>query len=196
MSLNKIIKKIHTYVGLQAVLALLLFSITVIAVSIKSEEEPELSYHQFKSDISLEDIELAKLLYKEVGLRFEAMPKKWMLSEKEKGYLVIKLKSPAAKRELTINKISGNVEIKSWPPTFSNFANYMHQESFGRRKATDSMWLWAWSLYIELSILALFVLPATGLYIWASKKTSKKFWANFSLFCSLMTMSLLWNLLR
>lgn len=196
MSLNKIIKKIHTYIGLQAVLALLLFSIAVIAVSIKSEKEPELTYHQFEGDISLANIELAKLLRKQVGLRFEAIPQQWMLSEAVAGRLVVRFKSPAAKREVTLNKINGNIEIRSWPLTVSHFANYMHQESIGRRKVSDSLWLWAWSLYLEISILALFALPVTGVYIWISKKSPKQFWAKFSLVCSLMTMTILWNLIR
>lgn len=196
MPLNKIIKKIHTYIGLQAVLALLLFSIAVIAVSIKSEKKPELTYHKFEGDKSLANIELAKLLHKQVGLRFEGIPQWWMLSEKDDGRLVIRVKSPAARREVILNKINGNVEIRSWPLTFSHFANYMHQESIARRKVSDSLWLWAWSLYIEASILALFTLPVTGLYIWVSKKSPRQFWAKFSLICSLMTMTILWNLIR
>lgn len=196
MSLNKIIKKIHTYIGLQATLAILLFSISVIAVSIKSEKEPELTYHQFAGDISLANIELAALLHKQVGLTFEPIPEQWMLSEADVGRLVVRLKSPAGRRKVTLNKTNGNIEIRSWPFTVSDFANHMHQESFGRRRVTDSLWLWAWSLYIEVSILALFVLPATGLYIWVSKKAPKQTWAKLSLICSLMTMSVLWNLIR
>ena len=196
MSLNKIIKKIHTYIGLQVVFALLLFSITVLAVSIKSEKQPKLTYQQFEGDISLANIELAKLLRKQIGLRFEPVPQQWMLSEVDAGNLVVRLKSPAAKREITLNKINGNIEIRTWPLNFTHFANYMHQESFGRRRMSDSLWLWAWSLYIEISILALFALPATGLYIWIAKKSSKQLWAELSLIGSLVIMTMLWTLIR
>lgn len=196
MTFNRIIQKIHTYTGLQAVLALLLFFITIIAVSIKSDKEPEITYYQFEGELSLTDIKLARALHEQIGLRFEAVPQHWMLSGQTDKCLVLKLNSPAAKREITINKINGHIEIKSWPLSFSDFANYMHQESIGRRKVTDSLWLWAWSLYIEISILALFLLPATGLYLWISNKTSKQTWAKYSLASSLIIMATLWNLIR
>lgn len=196
MRLNKLIRKVHTYIGLQAVVSLLLFSIAVIAVSIDSEKKIEHTYHHFKGDMSLTNIELAKLLRKQVGLRFEPEPREWMISEKVEGSLVVRLKSPVGKREVTLNKVSGNVEISSWTFTVSHFANHMHQEGLWRRKPSDSLWLWAWSLYIEFSILALFALPVTGLYIWVSKKSPKEFWAISSLFCSLITMTMLWTLIR
>jgi hypothetical protein len=196
MYFNKVIKAVHTYIGLQSVLALLLFSVTVIAVSIKSDQEVELTHYQFEGDTSLPNIELAKLLRKQVGFRFEPVPQSWMVSEAKVGRLVVRLKSPAAKRQIILNKVNGNIEIKSRPLTFSHFADYMHQESFGRRKASDSLWLWAWSLYIEFSILALFALPVTGLYIWVSKKSPKQLWAKLSLIFSLTSMVLLWTLIR
>tara|TARA_B100000989_G_scaffold298166_2_gene286392 strand:- start:447 stop:1037 length:591 start_codon:yes stop_codon:yes gene_type:complete len=194
--LNKIVRKIHTYIGLQAVVSLLLFSIAVIAVSIDTEKKAEFSYHQFEGDLSLKNIELAKLLRKQIGLRFEPEPREWMISEEIKGNLVVRLKSPVGKREVTLNKVNGNIEVKSWPFSVSHFANHMHQEGFWRRKPSDSLWLWAWSLYIEFSILALFALPVTGFYIWVSKKSPKEFWALSSLLFSSATMTVLWVLIR
>lgn len=196
MRLNTLILKIHTYIGLQAVVALLIFALAVIAVSINNKNEPELTYHQFEGDISLTNIELAKILHKQVGLRFETIPQWWMISEKSTDILVVKFKSPAAKREVILNKISGNIEIRSWPMGVSDFANHMHQESIGRRKAADSLWLWAWSLYIEFSILALFALPITGLYIWVSRKSPKELWGKVSLLCSSVAMIILWISIR
>ena len=129
MRLNKIVRKIHTYIGLQAVVSLLLFSIAVIAVSIDTEKKAEFSYHQFEGDLSLKNIELAKLLRKQIGLRFEPEPREWMISEEIKGNLVVRLKSPVGKREVTLNKVNGNIEVKSWPFSVSHFANHMHYSS-------------------------------------------------------------------
>ncbi len=196
MSIDVIIKKIHIYIGLQSSIALLIFSISVISLSLEEKVEPTLSQHQFMGDLNRDNLQLAKAIHKQVGLKFEAVPESWMISEKQNGTLLIKFKSPNAKRKTRLNKATGEIKITSLAMTFPQFINHMHQESIGRRRLTDNLWLWAWSIYIEFSILALFTLPVTGLYIWLSGRSAKKVWANLSLISSSVIMIILWNLMR
>lgn len=196
MSLDDVIRKIHIYTGLQVALALLFFSSAVITLSLDKPITPQVSHHQFVGDIKQNDLKLAIAIHNQVGLRFEHLPQNWMISEDESGRLQIKYNSPNAKRLISYNKLTKDIEITHRPKTFSQFVNHMHQESFGRRVLTDSLWLWAWSLYIEFSVIALFTLPITGLYIWLSGRQKKKYWAHLSLVSSSITMIFLWNLIR
>lgn len=196
MSLDEIIRKIHLYTGLQASIALLIFSITVLTLSTGHVEEPTVTHDKFVGDTNTKGLKLAISLYKQVGHQFEAVPKRWMVKVDEPGMLLVKFESPKGLRKIRLNKTNGDIEIRTWPSTFPQFINHMHQQSMGRRRLTDSLWLWAWSFYIELSVFALFTLPVTGLYIWVAGKSIKKHWAKLILVSSLITMVILWNLIR
>ena len=196
MSLDDIIRKIHLFIGLQASISLMMFSITVFSLSTENHEEPIISHQKFAGSTDTESLELAIVLYDQVGKRFEAVPKRWMVSDKEPDILFVKFKSPKGKREIRLNKTNGDMEIRAWHSNFPEFINYMHQEGFGRRQLSDSLWLWAWSFYLELSVLALFILPVTGLYIWVVGRSVKKYWAKLSLVSPIMIVVMLWNLIR
>jgi len=196
MTLKKLVKKIHIYVGLQSIVALLLFSITVLTLSTSDSVEPEIIHYQFSGHTNKDNIKLAVEMHQQVGLKFEAVPEWWKVSEDEFGKVLIRQLSPSAKREIRLNKQTSDIEIRSWPLSVSDFINHMHAESIGRRRFTDSLWLWAWSLYIEFSVIALFLLPVTGLYIWLITKSTKESWAQLSLGLSSMMMIILWNFLR
>lgn len=196
MSLDTLIRKIHLYTGLQASFALLIFSITVLTLSTDENKAPTISHQKFVGNMDMGSLKLAIALYNQVGQRFEAVPSPWMVSDKEQGILRVKFKSPRGRRIIRLNKTNRDIEIKMWTNTFPQFVNHMHQESVGRRKLSQSLWLWAWSLYMEFSVFSLFVLPVTGLYIWVAGKSKKKYWANLSLASSIITMVILWNLIR
>ncbi len=196
MQLNSIIRKLHTYTGLQASIALFFFSISIISASIENKTEPFISHQKLQGSTDLENIELAKIIHSQVGLKFEITPEWWMISEEEAGNLLIKYLSPSARREVRLNKHNGDIEISAWPLSASQLFNHLHKESIGRRRASDSLWLWLWSIYIEVSIFSLFVLPATGLYMWISSKASRSRWAKPSLLASSLAMGALWHLIR
>lgn len=196
MSLDGIIRKIHLYTGLQASIALLILSFTVLSFSTEENEKPIITQEKFVGDMSKGGLKLAITLYNQVGHQFEAVPENWMIKVDEPDMLVVKFESPKGLRKIRLDKTNGNIEVRTWPSTFPQFINHMHQESIGRRRLSDSLWLWAWSFYIELSVLALFTLPITGLYIWIAGKSKKGIWAKLSLLSSLITMTILWNLIR
>lgn len=196
MKLKTIISKIHLYSGLQASIALLLFSTVVILLYSEYHQDPITSHHQFMGDINKKNIKLARAVHEQFGLRFEPEPQIWMVSITKNNTLLIQTKSPASKREIRLDKNNGEIKITSWPFTFSQFLNHMHMEHIGRRRSNDSLWLWAWSLYIELSVISLFILPITGLYIWMTGRSIKKNWTKLSLGFSIMITIILWNLIR
>ncbi len=196
MKLKIIISKIHLYSGLQASIALLLFSTVVILLYSETHQEPITSHHKFMGDINTKNLKLARAVHDQFGLRFEPVPQVWMVSKAENDIVLIQTTSPAAKREIRINKTNGDIKITSWPLTFAQFLNHMHKAHLGRRRSTDSLWLWAWTLYIELSLISLFILPVTGLYIWITGRSIKKHWAKLSLGSSVIITIILWNLIR
>ena len=196
MKLKIIISKIHLYSGLQASIALLIFSTVGIISYSESHQEPVISHHKFMGDFNKKDIKLARTVHNQFGLRFEPVPQKGRISKIENDILLINTYSPKARREIRLNKTNGDIEITLWPFSFSEFLIDMHTQSLGMRLSTDSLWLWAWSLYIELSLISLFILPVTGLYIWISGRSIKKQWAQLSLGSSVIITIILWNLIR
>lgn|GEM_PF-3269351 len=197
MPLNSLMRKIHIYAGLQATVALILFSITVIAVSLdNSTETAQISFHQYSGDLSLDSTNLAQAVHRQVGTRFEKKPQWWMISEPSDHKLIINTYSAKSSREILLNKSSGEIKITALPFSLAETANYLHKQNIRSRKADDSLWLWAWSIYIEISLISIFVLPISGLYIWMVSRSYSKTWAKSSFLISSMLMIVLWNLLR
>jgi hypothetical protein len=197
MILNLLVQKVHLYTGLQASLALLIYALATIAATFHGpgNDDWEVTQAQFTGPMASDKMALAWELHAQVGLQFEPSPVDWMVSETEDGKLQIRYFSPNGSRVVKLDRESREVELRSLRNSFSMYLNRMHTEGFGRRKAGDSLWLWAWALYIELSLIALFVLPATGLYLFLDAR-QRPLWANYSLLFSGTAMAVLWYLLR
>ena len=196
MKLNQAIRKIHIYTGLQVSILLFIFSLSVFSVLENSDTKATVSTATYSGKMDGDNLEIATSLFKQLGQRFESAPEWWMLQEESKDILTVNLKSPRSHRIVRLNKQNGHIEISTKTRSFLQFSNLMHQESVGRRRFTDSPWLWAWSLYLEISIFALFVLPVTGLYIWLKGRNRTKSWASLSLAASSTAMIALWLSLR
>lgn len=198
MRLSPLIRKVHIYAGLQAAVALLLFSITVIALSLSSKDTKtkEVSFYQYTGNLSLESTSLAQAVHDQVGLRFEKRPQWWMISETPDNHLIIKNYSAQSSREIQLNKSTGEIKITSKPLSLAEMANYLHLQNLGSRKTSDSLWLWAWSIYIDISVASILILPISGLYIWVTSRSYKKIWAKGSLLISSALMVILWSSLR
>lgn len=191
-----ILRKIHTYAGLQATVALLVFGVTVVTLPF-AEKAPESTVSaRFEGHPNGDDLHIARALHRQFGHRFEAVPRRWMVSESKPGVVTLKTKSPSAVRRLTVNRDSGEVLIETRRLSLPEFVNHLHQESIGRRRWTDSPWLWAWSLYLEVSLITLFILPVTGLYLWMNGRSFSRKWSKTILAISSMAMILLWNVMR
>ena len=194
--LRNIVQKIHAYTGLQAVVGLLIFSVSAIVSTLDTESETRwlASSQTYTGAISENELELAANLHRQVGNRFEKVPQRWMISE-DNGWFLVRYYSPNGAREVRLNRDTRVVEIKSNPSNLAEFLDDMHQESIGRRNLDDSLWLWAWSLYIEFSILALFALPVSGTYLWLAARPNYRY-AQVSFSVSCVAMVILWNLVR
>lgn len=194
MKLQRLLTKVHMYAGLQAGLGLLIFAASVFAVMFSPPLEWKVSSAQFDGTLDEDPLVAARELHEQIGLRFEMSPQRWMVSE-ENEILKVRLQSPNGRRDVSIDRTSGAMELRTARRDTLSFLNIVHQKSFGSRVRGDSLWLWAWAAYIEATLLALFFLPISGFYIWLVKRRQDRL-AVISLFCSTATMSLLWILVR
>jgi hypothetical protein len=195
MLLTTIIKKIHMYAGLQATVALFLFCLSIIVITFPVKPEPQSSELTYAGPQTRDSLEMARSLHAEFGGKSEKLPQSWMVTEGDSGPLSIQYYSPNGHRTVLFDRHSKAVRIIASPSGVSRFLEYMHEEHVGRRDWSDSAWLWAWSLYMELSIIALFTLPVTGIYIWLSSRPDQR-WAQSSLAVSVVGMMIHWNLVR
>lgn len=197
MPFNSLIRKIHIYAGLQAAIALILFSVTIIALSLDHNvKTAEISFDQYSGDLTLESTSLAQSVHRQVGIRFEKTPQWWMVSEPSDNELIISTYSAKSSREIQLNKSSGEIKITTHPSSLTEMANYLHTQSITSRKTGDSLWLWAWSIYIDLSIASIFILPISGLYIWMTSRSYSKTWTKGCLIISSILMTTLWSFMR
>jgi hypothetical protein len=190
MTVNSLARKIHFYTGLQAMLGLCLFSLAAIIASVQTHEriEPEITQHKYAGSTTLEPDEIALRLHDQIGGKYEAVPRGWMISGNTVNEVNIVYFSPNGKREVALDLPGKTIEIKTYQNNFLQYLNRMHTESLGRRKQGDHIWLWLWSLYIEVSLLALFLLPLTGVYIWLTEKRQQA-WAMPGMVLSITTLA-------
>jgi hypothetical protein len=195
MRLNTVVAKVHIYAGLQASVGLLISALAVFVVVLDFEEEVEISYGQYTGAMLAGKLDLAKALHQQFGHRFEKVPQSWMLPASSGQRLHLRYYSANGTRDLYLDRRSGKVEIHSKPANLAQFLNGMHQESVGRRHSTDSPWMWAWSYYIELTVLSLFLFPITGAYMGLAARRSRRL-AIWSLVFSTTAMTILWVWIR
>lgn len=195
MLLNTFVQKVHVYAGLQATVALFLFSLSIIVATFPGEEQENTDYLEFTGIGEADSLGMARALHDQIGRPFEKLPQPWMVSEDVPGVVVLNYYSVNGHREVQFTREERSIRISTVPSSLSRYLEYMHQESIGRRNFSDSLWLWAWSLYIEFSVIAMFLLPITGVYIWLSKTRIQR-WAQASLILSSASMMLIWNLIR
>ena len=172
------LETIHFLAGLLATLGLVLFAVATFAAIFSPESSWERSVTTYRGatpdEIPGNELELARTLHAELGERFEARPQRWMVGpqsgvELEGADLLVRYYSPRGERHLRFYADSGRVEVERERIGLPMFVNRMHQESLGRRAPGDSLWLWAWSFYLEALIVSLFVLPVTGAGLWLAR---------------------------
>ncbi len=166
MRAKRWIRALHVYGSLQAGLALSIFAISALVASVETDPERDVTRVAYDGPLLEDDLEQARAVHAVLGGRFEREPAPWMVAMEGDGRLLIRQKAPTGARQLRLDRSRREVEISAERNSFAEFLNQMHQESFVRRKPSDSAWLWAWSAYLEISILALFALPLSGLYLW------------------------------
>jgi hypothetical protein len=197
MSFYSLVRKLHFYVGLQAMLGLCLFSAATIIASLHTHEktEPEITRHTYRGSTTLDPGELALRLHDQIGQKYESVPHGWMISSDPGNEVRIVYFSPNGKRDVALDLPGKTIEIRTYRNTFLQYLNRMHTESLGRRRPGDHIWLWLWSLYIELSLIALILLPVTGTYIWLTEKR-KQPWAMPSMVLSITTIAFVYFAIR
>jgi hypothetical protein len=182
------------YAGLQASAGILICAISVLSVTFSSPLTWETSTTNYVGSPDEDSLVAAREVHRQIGTSLESVPQRWDVSEHD-GNVIVRLKSPNGWRDVNLDRISGEMEIRATRWDVVRYLSVMHQKSFGSRHWGDSPWLWAWAAYIELTLLALFVLPISGFYIWLIGRSHERL-AILSVFLSTASMSLLWFLIR
>lgn len=173
------IEMLHFLAGVQAGLGLVIFSVATLAVVLPESSHWERSEFMYAGEIpaldgAQADLALARALHAEWGHRFEQRPQRWMLGPQddvglEGADLLVRFYSPNGERRFRLDAQTGRVEIEREVIGPASFLNRIHQESLGRRRPGDSLWIWVWSLYLETMTLGLLVLPITGACLWVTR---------------------------
>ena len=96
---------------------------------------------------------------------------------------------------VTVLADRGVVRVRSTRTSFAEFLNRLHSTTFRSASHIRDWRVRLWSIYVELSIWALMLMPLTGIYLWIVTRPTHR-WARASAVASLISAVLFYFVLR
>ena len=178
------IKRIHMYTGLLNSVALLLFGVIGIAVTIlprpRERTPPEAQVEVFDLEIpgDLDDRELADYIQAELAIPLTGPAPKWSFGRNDDGDFFFRLPTPARRYEVTALEAENQLRVRTQPFDTWQYLFHLHEMSPAHPKPDWRIQSWAW--YIEFSIWSLIAMTLTGIYLWLVTRPGYR-WAQISL---------------
>jgi len=172
--LTALIRQLHIYTGLQALIAVVVFGLAGLGATWThdpSYELPEARHWKLPLEVGPDATprQLGDCVWKQLAVPLSTPPANWRLKPNAEGALEFKIGTLNTETEVRIARGAREAEIShrrlSWPELF------VELHSARLRPAKDTFLpIRLWSFYIELSVWSLWFFLASGLYLWLAVK--------------------------
>jgi len=164
----------HVLVGLQAAAALVVYALSGFAATWNArpgaEEPPRRSETRSYAPREGEsDVALAKRLHAELALPLTAPPEDWVVKRDAAGVLTFRVYSPNGMQHVSVPE-PGVVVVEDARVDLATFLLHIHAHVVSW-PVHDTDWrLVLWSVYNEVSMLALLGLAVSGIAMWLATR--------------------------
>jgi hypothetical protein len=165
---------IHVLVGLQSAAALIVYAVAGLAATWHArpgapETPRRLETRAYAPRDGESDVALAKRLHAELALPLTDPPADWVVRRDDAGVLTFRVYSPNGMQHVRV-PAPGVVQVEDARVDLATFLLNLHAHVLppGLRGADPRLLLW--SLYNELSMLALGGLALSGLTLWLATR--------------------------
>lgn len=185
----KLLRKLHTYVGLLNFTILVVFGIAGLYVTFHGDTrdapapEPEsVEVVDFSPPGGLDDVQVAKIAYDQLGYTTGATD---MYPQRNAdNALVVTFWGPNGKKVATFQEAEKKLRVETYSTGTSEFLSRMHTLSY--TFPSHNLPLKLWGVYVELSMVSLLFMTVTGFYLWVASRRRSLWWAQASLAVSVV----------
>ncbi len=180
---------LHLLAGLQSAVALVVYGVAGLAATWQARPEAPAAARrvEVRSYVPRDgesDVALALRLHHELALSLTRPPPDWVVQRAADGALTFRLYSPNGMQHLRVPQ-PGRVEIADERVDLARFLLNLHAHTVPRPGSNEDLRLVLWSIYNELSMLALGGFAASGLVLWlATRPRAVLPWTAFLAACA------------
>ncbi|MCW5977296.1 MAG: PepSY-associated TM helix domain-containing protein [Bryobacteraceae bacterium] len=171
--MNRLVKRIHIWVGLLSFLILLVDGITGIGVTFlpryedRSRPAPSVEMRDYVVPGNLSDNEAADRIWEHLRLPL-TNPPRYGVQRDENNDLAFAFYTPKSVIRVTALEKEGKLRLETTPAGAWMFLNNLHATTVRDLPRDWRMRLWV--LYNEFAIAALLFLSLSGVYLWLSAR--------------------------
>jgi hypothetical protein len=169
---NKLIKKIHIYLGLLSFTQFLIFGIAGLIATFRHSERvlPAVSIQviEFAAPPAQSDREVAMAVYDILKPHsVSSTPKDWPLRRDPQNNLRIEFHSANGVKRVTVLEKEGRLRIENERIDTWSFINRLHAVAFEYVRTSSNR---MWAVYNEFAMFSLIAMSLSGIFLWLSSR--------------------------
>jgi len=196
--MTKLIRKIHTWLGLLSFSILLVFAIAGLEATFaphpEQREKPSAStrLEDFSVPPNLTDKQLADLIQERYGLHVSSAIPQWARRRDPANNLRLDYYSVNGRTRVTVLEKEGKLRFEGERVGLAQFLNRIHGTTIRATSPALRVRMWTW--YVEFSIWSLLGMTCSGLYLWLASRPAWR-WAvvSFAAGTGVFTLLTLWT---
>lgn len=172
--MNRLVKKVHMYLGLLSWSAILVFGIAGLRASFqpspqrRAPPQPSVQYVDFVAGPNLTDQQVANQVWEALRIALTGPPPAWSVRRDAENNLTVGFYTQNGPTEVTVREKQKRLRIESARNSFWQFADNLHSTTLARGTADWRVRLWSYST--ELGIWTLILMGLSGAYLWLSSR--------------------------
>lgn len=195
---NRIVKKVHVYLGLLSFTQFLIYGAAGLIVTFHHGAETPLApasveFMDFVAPPKLTDREVAIQVYSTVKPRLASpLPTDWPLRRDPRNNLCIEFHSLDGVQRVTVLEKENRLKVENVRDDFWRYLNRLHAVAFEYVRAPVSR---MWAVYNEFAMFSLIAMALSGVFLWISSRPGF-FWGKASFGAGIVSFAVLYFLIR
>ncbi len=190
--MTDVLKRIHIWVGLFNLSALVVFALTGLWATLPRLEmpaSPEFETVAYDPPPTFDDLQIARDLFDRLALPLAGPIPDWAVHRNDQNVLVLHYWSVRGDYEVTVDETAKTVSVVRPRNSLGEFLDAVHGTTLYASAPDLRVRLWA--AYIDLSIFSLLFMSATGVWLWLSSRP-RLWWAWLSFTAGTGLFAVLW----
>jgi len=175
--MTALLKRVHIWVGLFNLTALIVFATTGLVASVphlQAPDDPPPLVVPYEPPVDATDRDVAADLFRRLALPLTGPVPDWAIGRSASNVLVLSFNSVNGVYDVTVDEPGKRVLVRHARRSLGDFLAAAHATTLYGSAPDLRVRLWA--AYVDLSIVSLLFLSATGVWLWLTSRP-RLWWA-------------------
>ncbi len=190
--MTDVLERIHIWVGLFNLSALVVFALTGLWATLPRLDmpaSPESETVAYDPPPAFDDLQIARDLFDRLTLPLAAPVPDWAVHRNDQNVLVLHFSSVRGAYEVTLDEAAKTVTVVRPQNSLGEFLDAVHGTTL--YAAAPDLRVRLWAAYVDFSIFSLLFMSATGVWLWLSSRP-RLWWAWLSFTAGTGLFAVLW----